>query len=64
MTEEWYWNMAEGRAVPGAERGPSDDVLGPYASREEAEHWKDRVEARNESWDAADKAWDGDDDED
>jgi len=35
--------------------------LGPYPSRDAAEHWKEKVEARNEAWDADDKAWSGDD---
>jgi hypothetical protein len=27
-----------------------------------AEHWKEKVEARNEKWDAEDREWNGDDD--
>ncbi len=62
--EQWYWSLTAGRAVPASERGPADDVLGPYASREEAERWKERVEARNDSWDDADREWEGEDPDD
>ncbi len=61
--EQWYWDLSKGAAVPASERGKADNLLGPYASRQEAEHWKDRVEARNETWKEADEAWNGDDDE-
>jgi hypothetical protein len=54
----WYWDLRRNRAVPAAERGPAEDLLGPYASRAEAEHWRDRVEQRNEAWDEADEEWD------
>ena len=27
---------------------------------EAAEHWRERVEQRNEAWDAEDEAWEGD----
>jgi hypothetical protein len=37
-------------------------MLGPYGSKLEAEHWRERVEQRNETWDEADEAWAGDDD--
>ena len=37
-----------------------DRRLGPYPSRDAAEHWKEQFEARNEVWDAADAEWEGD----
>jgi hypothetical protein len=54
---EWYWDLRRERAVRATERGPGDTVLGPYASRHEAENWKSRVEERNEGWEEADEAW-------
>jgi hypothetical protein len=54
---EWYWDLHRNKAVPASERGPGDHVLGPYASRHEAENWKAKVEERNEGWDEADEAW-------
>jgi hypothetical protein len=60
--EQWYWDLKKGHAVPASERGPADDVLGPYPSKDEAEHWRDRLEERNEAWEQADKEWEGEDD--
>ena len=58
---EWYWCLDHKAAEP-ADRGcPADRRLGPYPSRDAAEHWKETVEARNDAWDADDKAWNGDD---
>ena len=54
---EWYWDLERGAAVTAAERGPGDQTLGPYPSRNEAEHWQDKVESRNESWDDANDEW-------
>jgi hypothetical protein len=54
---EWYWDLERQVAVPASERGPGDHMLGPYASRAEAEHWKEKVEERNTSWEEADDEW-------
>ncbi len=54
---EWYWDLEKGRAVPAAERGPGDHMLGPYATKGEAQNWKATSEARNEAWDEADEEW-------
>lgn len=59
----WYWDLQKRRAVTADERGPGDDVLGPYPSREAAENWRSTVEARNENWDEQDDEWADDDDE-
>lgn len=56
-TEQWYWDLNKQRAVLASERGPGDDTLGPYDSRGEAENWRAKVEARNDSWDDADDEW-------
>lgn len=64
-TTEWYWDLQRGRAVPADERGHADHMLGPYATKGEAENWKATVEARNDEWDEADREWDewGEDDD-
>jgi hypothetical protein len=54
---EWYWDLRRSRVVRADERGPADDTLGPYATRHEAEHWKDKVDERNKAWDDADDEW-------
>jgi hypothetical protein len=61
--EQWYWDLTKGRAVPASERGPADKVMGPYPTQEEAEHWRERVEARNEAWKQADREWEGEDED-
>jgi hypothetical protein len=55
----WYWDLRKQRAVQASERGPADHVLGPYPTREAAEHWRERVELRNEAWDEDDERWEG-----
>jgi hypothetical protein len=52
--DEWYWCLDHSAAEPATSTCPPDRRLGPYESKEAAEHWKDRVEARNEQWDADD----------
>ncbi len=61
MTGSWYWCLKHKRAEGAEGSCPPEDRMGPYESQEEAEHWKDKVEARNEEWDAEDRAWTGDD---
>lgn len=58
--EEWYWDLGREKAVRSDDRGPADQVLGPYPSRFEAENWKAKVEERNEGWDADDIEWHSD----
>ena len=59
MTEpgRWYWCLHHRRAEPADAVCPAEDRLGPYASKDDAEHWQDRVQARNERWEAEDRAW-------
>jgi hypothetical protein len=58
---EWYWCL-EHQAAERADTGCAPDRrLGPYPSREAAQHWKQTLEARNRAWDAADESWTGDD---
>jgi len=55
----WYWCLDHGTVEPYASSCPLDRRLGPYPTREAAEHWKDSVDARNKTWDAEDRAWEG-----
>ena len=54
----WYFDLQKGVAVPAAERGPGDHMLGPYPTKGQAENWKATKDARNESWDEDDERWD------
>ena len=62
MTGSWYWCLKHGRAEGAEGSCPPEDRMGPYESKEAAEHWKDRVEARNEEWDREDREWSGEED--
>lgn len=61
--EQWYWSLTEKRAVRAEERGPADEVLGPYPTEEDAINWKEKADSRNEAWEQADKEWEGVDDD-
>ncbi len=61
---EWYWDLRRNIAVPAAERGAGDHVLGPYPTRHEAENWKSKVDERNDGWDDDDEAWENASDSD
>jgi hypothetical protein len=58
-SEQWYFDLNRKVAVPAHERGPGDNMLGPYPSRADAENWKARVEQRNDEWDGDDEDEDG-----
>jgi hypothetical protein len=57
--ERWWFDLKQGRAVTDEERGPGKDVLGPYPTREAAEHWHDSHERREEAWEEDDERWEG-----
>ena len=59
----WYWCFAHDRPEAEGEQCAAEDRLGPYGSREEAVHWRDKVEARNERWKQQDREWEGEDEE-
>lgn len=57
---DWYYNL-ETREV---EKGLVSDWtkrIGPYPTREAAEHALDIAASRNATWDEADRAWRGED---
>jgi hypothetical protein len=53
-----HGTVEEGRSCRAAVR------LGPYDSPDEARRWRERVEARDEAWQAEDERWHGEGDED
>jgi hypothetical protein len=61
IAESWYWDLKQGRAVSAADRGPGDDVLGPYPTKEAAENWRATHDARDETWEKEDREWEGED---
>jgi hypothetical protein len=59
---DWYWCLDHEAAEPEERACSADRRWGPYPTREAAEHWREQAAARNEQWDADDRAWEGDDD--
>jgi hypothetical protein len=55
----WWWCFDHKRAENPPD-SPGNRRLGPYGSRAEAEHWRERLDARNEKWDEDDARWSGD----
>jgi hypothetical protein len=58
----YAWCLTHGRVESDDERCSSKDVLGPYPTRDAAEHALDKVADRNEVWDEEDRARDDEDD--
>jgi len=52
--QRWYFCTRHGTVETEVGGCPGKDRLGPYATREEAEHALETVQRRNEEWDAAD----------
>jgi hypothetical protein len=50
--QSWYFCVKH-QTVEGEDGCPAKDRLGPYPTREAAEHALDKVHERNEEWDAA-----------
>jgi hypothetical protein len=50
----WWFNTRHMRVEAADTPSPGKDLLGPYATREEAEHALDTVKERNEAWDKQD----------
>ena len=59
---EWYWCLRHRRVEGEDNVCGAEDRMGPYATPQDAEHWRERLEARNQKWDADDRAWEGDGD--
>ena len=60
-SRSWYWCLDHKRVEPEDDACPPDRCMGPYKSRDEAAHWRDKVEARNEAWEQEDRRWEGED---
>lgn len=54
-----FWYCVKHHAVEEENLCPPIDRLGPYASREEAEHALEKAEERNEEWEN-DPSWNDD----
>jgi hypothetical protein len=52
--QSWWYCTKHNTVEPDDGACPGKDKLGPYATREEAEHALETVQRRNEDWDKAD----------
>lgn len=52
---QWWYNTATQQVESDQEVGKAVNRLGPYASREEAEHAMEKVAERNEAWESDEK---------
>ncbi|APX31988.1 hypothetical protein BH708_03750 [Brachybacterium sp. P6-10-X1] len=55
---EFYYNLTT-RTVEEGRQSPATELMGPYASREAAQHALSIAEGRNDQWDEADADWNG-----
>ena len=54
----YYWCLEHQRVEQGTVC-KAVNRLGPYGSEEEARSWSERVEGRNDAWEAEDERWHG-----
>jgi hypothetical protein len=59
--DAYYWCLKHNRVETGKDRDSQDKLLGPYATRAEAERALQTVAERNDRWDAEDRRWHGED---
>lgn len=57
----YYFNTRTRSVEQLEDKGQSKDLLGPYATRAEAEAALSTAAARTEDWDREDRAWRDDD---
>jgi hypothetical protein len=55
----WY-NVNTGKVETEEDRGPGEDLMGPYATEAEASRALETAREKTERWDEQDKAWDED----
>lgn len=55
----WY-NVNTGAVEQGEETNPKSDMLGPYATEDEARQALESARKRTEQWDAEDRKFEGD----
>ena len=55
MSEEYYYYCVKHKTVEGPEGCAARHRLGPYPTRDAAEHALETVAERNDAWDEADR---------
>lgn len=57
----FFFNTRTGQVEELDRKSQSKDLLGPYATRAEAEQALGTAQARTEQWDREDREWNGED---
>ncbi|GAA0304816.1 SPOR domain-containing protein [Kineococcus aurantiacus] len=55
MATQWFYDTSTGQVQELERKGQGKDLLGPYATREEAEHALEKARARTEENDRRDR---------
>ncbi|GAB3454018.1 SPOR domain-containing protein [Kineococcus endophyticus] len=55
MSTQWFYDTSTGQVQELEHKGQQKDLLGPYATREEAEQALERAKARTEENDRRDR---------
>ncbi len=53
---EFYYNTKT-KQIEEGNQSPAIELMGPYATREEAQHALENADERNEQWDDATEQW-------
>lgn len=61
-SSEYFYNIRTGQVEHGRQ-SKGDDLMGPYASQEEASRALEIAREKTEKWDEEDRQWSGDEDE-
>ncbi|MGL4172637.1 MAG: methionine aminopeptidase [Actinomycetota bacterium] len=54
---QYYFNIHTGRVEELENKGQGQDLLGPYATRAEAERALQSAQERTEAWDRQEREW-------
>ena len=54
---QFWYNTRTGQVETDVEKGQGKDLMGPYASREEAAQALESARRRTEAWDEEDRRW-------
>ncbi|MGL5858055.1 MAG: hypothetical protein ACRC35_06565 [Angustibacter sp.] len=55
---QFYFNTRTGQVEELARKSQGKHLLGPYPTREQAQHALDQARQRTEDWDRDDREWD------
>jgi hypothetical protein len=56
---EYYWCLRHGRVESGDKVCAARNRIGPFPTAAEAERALEKVQERNEAWDAENSRWEG-----